>query len=150
MPKKTPKPKMVRDASSVPCLRVVIGAKPGKTGQTENGCAIVGESRGTSAKFNLGRKYGSTSKSVATPKKNKPCMNALKRAGCPVQLAFDRGQPFLRFCMLDGKPGHRVDVDTPAEATAKANAACEVWKETGKFPASLRDTPLRGRSKKKR
>lgn len=147
---KAPKvPKIVRDTASVPCLRVVIGDKPGKTGASDaKSCAIVGENRGTSAKFELGRKYGSTSKSVSTPKKNKPCMNALKRAGCPVQLAFDNGQPFLRFCTVNGKPGHRVDVNTPAEAVSKADAACAVWKQTGKF--DLPDTPLQGTKRRRR
>lgn len=149
--KKAPKPKIARDTvATVPCLRVVIGAKPGKTGQTDGKhCAIVGESRGTSAKFDLGRKYGSTSKSVTTPKKNKPCLNALKRAGCPVQLALDNGQPFLRFCTINGKPGHRVDVNTPGEAVAKSNEACAVWKQTGKFPEFPSETKLQGRRAKR-
>lgn len=143
---KTPKP----DASSVPCLRVVIGGKPGATGQADaKSCAIVGESRGAATKFNLGKKYRSTSKTVATPKKNKPCLGALKRKGCPVQLAFEDGQPFLRFCIADKQPGYRIDVSSPAEAVEVANAACTTWQATGKFdfPAG---TPLRGRRGRKR
>jgi len=133
----------------VPCLRVVVGGKTGKTGQADaKSCAIVGESRGGVGKFNLGKKYGSTSKTVATPKKNKPCAGALKRTGCPVQLAFEDGQPFLRFCTTEKQPGYRVDVSNAAEAVKVADAACSTWKATGKFdfPAG---TPLRGSRKRK-
>lgn len=149
MAKKTPKPKIPKpDASSVPCLRVVIGGKQGKTGQVDaKSCAIVGESRGAATKFDLGRKYRSTSRTVATPKKNKPCLGALKRTGCPVQLAFEDGQPFLRFCTIEKQPGYRVDVNTPAEAVEQANAACATWKATGKFDFPA-ETPLRGRRRK--
>lgn len=134
--------------TDVPCLRVVVGGRQGKTGQTDaNACAIVGESRGGVTKFDLARKYGSTSKTVATPKKNKPCLNALKRKGCPVQLAFDDGQPFLRFCRANGEAGYRVDVNSPAEAVEKANAACSTWTATGKFDFPP-ETPLRGRRRK--
>lgn len=137
---KTPKP----SAENVPCLRVVIGGKPGATGQTDvKSCAIVGESRGAATKFDLGKKYGSTSKTVATPKKNKPCLGTKKRKGCPVQLAFDKGQPFLRFCTTDKQPGLRVDVESPEDAVAKANAACGTWAATGKFDFPA-DQPLRG------
>ena len=150
MAKKKPSTaKNVVNRADVPCLRVVVGGKPGKTGQTDaKSCAIVGESRGAATKFDLGRKYGSTSKTVATPGKNKPCLGALKRTGCPVQLAFEDGQPFLRFCTVEKKPGYRVDVATPAEAVKQANAACATWKATGKFdfPES---TPLRGRRRGK-
>ena len=130
--------------ADVPCLRVVVGGRPGKTGQSDaQSCAIVGESRGAATKFDLGKKYGSTSKTVSTPKKNKPCLGALKRTGCPVQLAFEDGQPFLRFCTTEKQAGFRVDVNTPAEAVKQANAACAVWKSTGKFDFPT-DTPLRG------
>jgi hypothetical protein len=124
--------------ADVPCLRVVVGSQA-----DAQSCAIVGESRGAATKFDLGRKYGSTSKTVATPKKNKPCLGALKRTGCPVQLAFEDGQPFLRFCTTEKQPGFRVNVNTPAEAVKQANAACTVWKSTGKFDFPT-DTPLRG------
>lgn len=149
-PKKTPTAKGVVSKDAVPCLRVVVGSKPGKTGQADaNACAIVGESRGSVGKFNLGKKYGSTSRTVTNPKNNKPCAGALKRTGCPVQLAFENGQPFLRFCTTEKQPGYRVDVNTPAEAVEAANAACATWKATGKFdfPAG---TPLRGARKRKR
>lgn len=122
-----------RGESSVPCMRVVIGGKPGARGHDSAGCAIVGESRGGATKFDLATKYGSTSKTVATPRTNKPCFGALKRKGCPVQLAFDKGQPFLRFCTSEKKPGLRIDVNSPADAQAKAEAACKSWKETGSF-----------------
>lgn len=137
---KTPKP----NAASVPCLRVVIGGRQGSAGQTDaKSCAIVGESRGAAVKFDLGKKYGATSKSVSTPKKNKPCFGSRKRKGCPVQLAFDNGQPFLRFCIADKEAGYRVNVNSPAEATEKANAACSTYAATGKFDLPT-DTPLRG------
>lgn len=136
--------------ADVPCLRVVVGGRPGKTGQTDaKACAIVGESRGAASKFDLGRKYRSTSKTVATPKKNKPCLGALKRTGCPVQLAFDNGQPFLRFCTAEKQPGVRVNVNTPAEATEKASAACTIWKQTGKFDFPA-DTPTLGKRSRKK
>ena len=141
--------KGVVKAADVPCLRVVVGGKPGKTGQSDaKSCAIVGESRGAATKFDLGRKYASTSKTVATPGKNKPCLGALKRTGCPVQLAFEDGQPFLRFCTVEKKPGYRVNVNTPAEAVKQANAACATWKATGKFDFPA-ETPLRGTRKRK-
>ena len=146
---KTPKPKAPKpDPASVPCLRVVVGGKQGSAGQVDaKSCAIVGESRGAAVKFELGKKYGSTSKTVSTPKTNKPCLGSRKRKGCPVQLAFDNGQPFLRFCTADKQAGQRVDVSTPAEAVARANAACATYAATGKF--NLPDnTPLRGARKK--
>ena len=147
--KKTSTAKGAVKQADVPCLRVVVGGKPGKTGQADaQSCAIVGESRGGATKFDLGRKYGSTSKTVATPKKNKPCLGALKRTGCPVQLAFEDGQPFLRFCTTEKQPGFRVNVNTPGEAVRQANAACAVWKSTGKFdfPAG---TPTLGKTRSK-
>lgn len=151
MPKKKPSTaKGVVSKDAVPCLRVVVGGKPGKTGQADaKSCAIVGESRGGVGKFNLGKKYRSTSKTVATPKQNKPCAGALKRTGCPVQLAFEEGQPFLRFCTTEKQPGYRVDVNTPSEAVEAANAACATWKATGKFQFP-EGTPLRGTRKRKR
>lgn len=148
MPKKKPSTaKGVVSKDAVPCLRVVVGGKPGKTGQADTkACSIVGESRGGVGKFDLGKKYGSTSKSVSTPGKNKPCLS--NRTGCPVQLAFENGQPFLRFCTTKKKPGYRVDVGSPAEATRVAEAACATWKATGKFEFP-EGTPLRGTRKRK-
>lgn len=137
------------DPATVPCMRVVIGGKPGATGAVDKtACRIVGESRGSAGKFDLGRKYKATSKSVSTPNKNKPCLNALKRKGCPVQLGFDNGQPFLRFCEVNGKPGPTVNVNSPAEAVAAADAACATWEATKKF-AFPPGTQLKGRRKRK-
>jgi hypothetical protein len=146
---KTPKVAAAKPAAStVPCLRIVVGDRPGKTGQIDDkSCAIVGENRGASVKFDLNRKIGSTSKTVATPKKNKPCLGSLKRKGCPVQLAFEDGQPFLRFCVRDKEAGYRVDVNSPAEAVEKANAACSTWVTTGKFDFPP-GAPLRGGRRK--
>jgi hypothetical protein len=146
------KPKKIKaakpDASTVPCLRVVVGGRQGRSGDVDSrGCAVVGESRGAATKFDLGRKYKSTSRTVATPKKNKPCLNALKRKGCPVQLAFDEGQPFLRFCTTNSEAGYRVDVTNPAEAVRVANAACGTHAATGKFDFPP-ETPLRGSRRK--
>lgn len=148
MAKRASTKKPQTDPASVPCLRVVIGGRPGKTGDADaNACAIVGENRGAVTKFDLNRKIGSTSKTVATPGKNKPCLGSLKRKGCPVQLAFEDGQPFLRFCTIEKKPGHRIDVNSAAEAVSVADAACATWKATGKFDFPS-GTPLRGRRKK--
>lgn len=134
--------------ANVPCLRVVVGGKTGATGQADaQSCAIVGESRGAIEKFNLGKKYGSTSKTVATPGKNKPCLGTKNRKGCPVQLAFENGQPFLRFCSVEKKPGYRLDVSSPAEAVKVAEAACATWQATGKFDFP-EGTPLRGTRKR--
>jgi hypothetical protein len=178
--------------SSVPCLRVVVGGKPGKTGQTDaQSCAVVGENRGGEGGWDLGREYRSTSKTVdavdgkncgtTTVKSGKdkgkvktkkcplPCAGALKRKGCPAQLAFDKGQPFLRFCATEKTAGYQVKVNTPAEATRVAKDACDSWRKHGHavpmpprkgkpqpdrwvgtfehhFPAG---TPLRGTSSKK-
>jgi hypothetical protein len=152
--KKTSTAKAKLDTSNVPCLRVVVGGKPGKTGQTDaKACAIVGERRGGEGGWDLAREYRSTSKTVdSVDGKNcgettvksgkdkgkkkikkcpKPCAGALKRKGCPVQLAFDKGQPFLRFCTTEKQAGYRVDVNTPAEAVKQANAACAVWRRDG-------------------
>jgi hypothetical protein len=124
----------------------MIGGKPGRRQTDAAGCTVVGATHGAVAKFDLGREYGATSKSVSTPKKNKPCLGSLNRKGCPVQLAFDNGQPFLRFCTVEKQPGHRIDVASPAEAQAKAAEACAVWKSTGKF--NLPGAPL-GRTRRR-
>jgi hypothetical protein len=137
--------KATKVKAKLPCVRVMIGGKPGPR-VSDAGCAVVGATHGAVAKFDLGRKYGATSKSVSTPNKNKPCLGSLNRKGCPVQLAFDNGQPFLRFCTVEKKPGHRIDVASPAEAQAKAAEVCAVWKQTGKF--ELSNTPL-GRTKRR-
>lgn len=141
MPKKkaataAPKPAPKAQPSQVPCVRVVIGGKQGSQGSTTDGCKIVGEARGGTAKFNLGREFKATSKSVLTPKKNKPCLGALNRKGCPVQLAFDKGQPFLRFCTTEKQAGIRIDVNDPKQAQAEAERMCGEWKATGKFTST--------------
>jgi hypothetical protein len=147
MAKKRPTAKGIVSEHAVPCLRIAVGEKPGATGRRDvSACAIVGENRGGVTKFDLKKHYGATSKTVTTPKTNKPC--SAKRKGCPVQIAFDRGQPFLRFCVARNKPGYRVDVDSPAEAMAIASKACAVWKATGKFDFP-EGTPL-GRARTKR
>src|SRR5690606_10216697 len=123
------------DQPSVPCLRVVIGGKQGASGRADgSGCTIVGENRGGATKFYLGREYGATSRTVA-PKKNKPCLGALKRRGCPVQLAFDNGQPFLGVGTAGQTPGSRIEVNSPAEAQRQAERTCAAWAANGRqFP----------------
>lgn len=134
------------DADSLPCVRVVVGAKPGVAAPSDaKGCVVVGENRVRVEKAELRRDIASTSKSVATPKKNKPCQAFESRSGCPVQLAFDRGQPFLRFCRAKDSPGYRVDISSAADAVEKSQAACRVWKETGSFDFAP-STPMLGRA----
>jgi len=130
------KKKQPAEKPNVPCLRVVVGGKKGEAGGADaTGCKIVGESRGGAGKFHLGKEFGATSKSVSTPKKNKPCLGALDRKGCPVQLAFDKGQPFLRFCTTEKKAGIRINVGSPAEATAEAKRMCDAWEQNNRtFP----------------
>lgn len=141
------------DAAQVPCLRVVVG-KPGQTGKTDNkGCLIVGENRVSPDTWDLRRDYRATSKtvdfidgkscgfSVAKSGKNKgkktkkqcpePCRDAMKRSGCPVQLAFDQGQPFLRFCRADKKPGYQIKVNDPKKAREVAAEVCASWQTHG-------------------
>lgn len=141
-PKSKSKNKTSRDAITVPCLRVVIGGKPGATGRVDGAaCAIVGENRGSAQKFDLNEKIGATSKTVSTPQTNRPCLGVNKRKTCPVQLVFDRGRPFLRFCTENKKPGYRIDISTPSEAAQRAAAACETWRRTGRFQFPP-ETPL--------
>jgi hypothetical protein len=139
--------KATKAKASVPCVRIVIGGKPGRGQADARGCTVVGATHGAVTKFDLGRKYGATSKSVSTPKTNKPCLGSLKRKGCPVQLAFDNGQPFLRLCTVEKQPGYRLDVASPAEAQAKATEVCATWKRTGKFELPS-TTPL-GRTRRR-
>jgi hypothetical protein len=142
--------------ATVPCLRVDIGAKPGKTGKTDaEGCAIVGESRVGVGGFSLKKEYGSTSKSVdfidgRRKKPPKPCQGTKKRKTCPVQLVFDKGQPFLRFCRKDNEAGFRIDVNSPGEATKQAKAACDHWVQHGTFDTFFpENAPLRGARKRR-
>jgi hypothetical protein len=65
----------------------------------------------------------------------KPCASAgrPKEAGkktrktCPVQLIFDRGQPKLRFCLAQGRPGKVIAVSSAEEAQRVAGEACRCW-----------------------
>jgi hypothetical protein len=139
------------EKATVPCLRVDIGAKPGKTGKTDAaGCVIVGESRAGAGRFALKKEYGSTSKSVdyidgRRKTAPKPCQGTKKRKTCPVQLVFDQGQPFLRFCRQDNEAGFRVDVNSPEEATKAAKDACSHWATHGSFDTFFPEgAPLRG------
>jgi hypothetical protein len=65
-----------------------------------------------------------------------PC--STKRKGCPVQLVFRKGQPFLRFCKKagSGEPGHFVSVPDASEARRLTAEACAAWSASGgKFTA---------------
>lgn len=140
----------VLPVADVPCLRIVVGGKRGATGQRDDkACHVVGEPRGGAGDFDLAKKFGATSKTVA-PFTNKPCTAPMtrKRKSCPVQLAFDHGQPFLRFCTAEKAKGYRLDVDTPAEAMAVSERVCAAWRQTGKF-ALPPETPLGGRKRRR-
>jgi hypothetical protein len=60
-----------------------------------------------------------------------PCTTA--RKGCPVQLVFRKGEPFLRFCKKagSGKPGHFVSVPDVSEARRLTAEACAAWSASG-------------------
>jgi len=160
------------DSSLVPCMRVMIGAPKGASGtQDDRKCPVVGTGPSKGYKFDMRRSYQATSKTVDAvegrhcgEKKDKqgnvlrykktgapmykkcppPCNNP-GRKGCPVQLAFDRGQPFLRFCRAKGKPGFRQDINTTAEATSVAAAACAHWAKRKNFERFFaKGTPLKG------
>lgn len=153
-----------------PCLRVKIGAAAGAAGSTD-GCAVYGTGSTTSKyKYALRKELLATTKSVdfvdkkkcgkdkhgkdkdcpkpcgswsVTPKTNKHGKVTPPR--CPIQLAFDAGQPFMRFCRAKGAPGYQVTVNTPAEAQAQALAACAYWAKHKSFDGYFaKDTPLRG------
>jgi len=134
------------DTSHVPCTRIVVGgpghrkAKPGA--KDAMGCLLSTTTQDMSArKVAIRKDIKATSKSVLAaegaycgtykgkPRKCSPppCLGTQKRKNCPVQLAFDRGQPFLRFCQTPKKPGFRVDVDSPADAMRAADQACKHW-----------------------
>ena len=130
-----------------PCLKVKIGAPRGQSGASEAGCAVVGTGSFDRKAFNLGKKYKATSKTVdsldgkfcGTNKHGRkvkcppPCQGTANRNTCPVQIAFDAGQPFLRFCRGAKQAGYRVDVDSPREALKVADKACAHWKSKGSF-----------------
>ena len=64
--------------------------------------------------------------------KGEPCRDAMKRTGCPLQLAIRDGQPFLRFCFAKKQPGYRVDVTSPLDARDQAARTCAAWEAGGK------------------
>lgn len=149
-------------SSAPPCLKVKIGASKGTHQRTEGGCATVGTGSFDRKSFNLGKKFGATSKTVdaidgkycGTDKHGKkkkcpePCQAVSKRKTCPVQLVFDRGQPFLRFCRAAKEAGYRVNVESSREAVSVAERACAHWKRVGSFEGYFPSgTPLRGRTK---
>jgi hypothetical protein len=119
---------------TVPCVRVQFGAMPGKV---VPGCVNVNATARPTSKFALRREYKTTTASVRTPKDNPPCRDSTKRKNCPVQLAYDEGQPFLRFCHTANRKGYRVDVASPKDALEKGRAICADWaanKRLFKFP----------------
>lgn len=136
--------------AQVPCTRVVVGGKGFKKAapgaKDARGCTITTTTQDmASRKVDLRKNIGATSKTVEHIEGRKvcgsdrkgtcppPCAATDKRKTCPVQLAFDRGQPFLRFCFAKKQPGYRVDVDSPTQAVEVANKACAHWKERGSF-----------------
>lgn len=156
------RPKSDADPTQVPCVRVVVGGpgfKKAKVGAKDaQGCQLSTTKQDMSArKVSLRKEIGATSKSVdhvagrrtcGGDRKSKcpaPCLGTEKRKTCPVQLAFDRGQPFLRFCFRKKKTGYRINVDSVADAVAVSDRACAHWREhrsfDGFFPP---DTTLNG------
>jgi hypothetical protein len=55
-----------------------------------------------------------------------PCKE--KRRGCPLQLIFKDGQPYLRLCRTRKKPGVVVPVTTPEETFRLSKDLCACWK----------------------
>jgi hypothetical protein len=51
---------------------------------------------------------------------------------CPVQLAYDNSQPFLRLCSVKGQQGYRVNVTSPEDAMTQATQLCKAWAASGK------------------
>ena len=135
-------------ATYVPCVRVMSNAAPGIYENPDaDGCIVTGVQAPAVRGFALRRDLRATSKTVATPKKNVPC--GTTRQGCPVQLAFDRGQPFLRFCSTPKKPGYRVDVNSSQEGRAAAAKYCAQWDQAKQF-SFPENTPLGRRSSRRR
>lgn len=160
-----------------PCLRVKIGAPAGAAGRAD-GCAVAGTGSVTSKyKFDLRKGLKATTKSVdfvdgkkcGVDKKGKvkdcpkPCgswtdqpkankKGELREPRCPIQLAFDQGQPFLRFCRAKGKPGFQQPINSAAEATTAARAACAHWAQHKSFDtyAPFKNAPLRGAKRRMR
>ena len=63
--------------------------------------------------------------------KGSPCPK--KRKGCPVQLVWQEGRPFLRLCDRPKKPGRMIPVpDDPSTALALSRRLCACWEASGK------------------
>lgn len=152
------------DPNQVPCVRVVVGGqghRKAKAGAKDaKGCLLSTSLHGEGVKkIALRKDLQATSKSVLAaegaycgtykgkPRKCSPapCLGTGKRKNCPVQLAFDRGQPFLRFCRAPKKVGFRVNVNSPAEAMKIADEACGYWEKHRSFEGFFtEETPLKG------
>jgi len=132
-PSKSAKPAKARHIiigpGTVPCVRVRFGATPG---EPVPGCTTVNYAEKPTSKFALRRDYGTTSATVRTPDDNPPCRDSTKRKGCPVQLAYDRGQPFLRLCRTANRKGYRINVDSPQDALVQGRKLCAEWKANRK------------------
>lgn len=61
----------------------------------------------------------------------------LKAGQCGVQLAFDKGQPFIRLCSKGNAKGHRIRVDSPKEANELAKEACRDFAKHKNYRAFL-------------
>jgi hypothetical protein len=153
-----------------PCLRIKIGAAEGAAG-TQAGCQVAGTGPNQRRyRYDLREKLSATTKSVDFLDKKKcgkdkhgklkdcpkPCAawsdqpktnkkGKVTPPRCPIQLAFDAGQPFLRFCRAKGAGGFQVPVNNAAQAQAKAIEACTYWHKHKSFEGFFpKDTPLRG------
>jgi hypothetical protein len=146
-------------AVAPPCLQVRIGSGTQAAATT---CRVAtSTTTGAVKRFDVvpmvidrdgrPREIKTTSASVSVQKdpKNKrwrgnlPCKGSLRRAGCPIQLAFEDGQPFMRLCQQDNKPGPRIDFKTLPELRQKSREICAAWQKLGKFKVP-KGTPLRG------
>lgn len=71
---------------------------------------------------------------------------AKTRSTCPVQLIYKSGQPFLRFCLAQKRPGKVIPVSSASEAQRISAEVCKCWRKNRKqfgkcLPAN---TPLGG------
>lgn len=145
-----------------PCLRVEIGKPNRKLGVENGCTVVGAKGTGVGKfaarpafKFTSGNTRGGRGEKCGTTKvksgKNKgkerpracskPCGlikppvdkngKALAQR-CPVQLAYDDSQPFLRLCYAKGKQGYRVNVASPEDAMEKATTLCKEWAARGK------------------
>lgn len=69
----------------------------------------------------------------AATQRGKPCTS--ERKGCPIQLFFDRGKPYIRLCVERKKPGPIVRVKDPTDALRKAMKICKCWEKKGDMRA---------------